>query len=207
MRTRAKKGLARCPRTAGRQLGLLRLLMGDLRAAADLLSKAPGLGWSSDDHPGHVLFPSFAVLLANRTSRRVSDTVLAELESTCRDPLERLSLGDGDGRPRLGTPSIVTLIRDVSSRMMLADGDRNAMIDAMRIAAEKRVEGILGHSRRRHYGHAAMLTGQCVALAPTERAKDFAAWIAGLQQTHKRRHAFREELRRALETLGVSPTE
>ena len=55
-----------------------------VRAAADLLSKAPGLGWSSDDHPGHVLFPSFAVLLANRTSGRVSETVLAELESTCR---------------------------------------------------------------------------------------------------------------------------
>lgn len=107
----------------------------------------------------------------------------------------------------MGTPSIVALIRDVSSSMMLADEDRNAMIDAMRIAAEKRVEGILSHSRRRHYGHAAMLTGQCIALAPTERAKDFAAWIAGLQQTHKRRHAFRMELRRAMETLGVSPTE
>jgi hypothetical protein len=207
LRTRAKKNLAGCPRTAGRQLGLLRVLTGDLRAAADLLSKASGLGWSSDDHPGHVLFPSFAVLLANGTSRRVSETVLAELESTCRDPLEGLSPDDGDARPRLGTPSIVALIRDVSSSMMLADGDRNAMIDAMRIAAEKRVDGILGHSRRRHYGHAAMLTGQCVALAPTERAKDFAAWIVGLQQTHRRRHAFREELRRAMETLGVSPTE
>ena len=205
LRTRAKKGLARCLRTAGRQLGLLRVLTGDLRAAADLLSKAPGLGWSSDNHPGHVLFPSFAVLLANRTSRRVSETVLAELESTCRDPLEGLSPDDGDGRPRLGTPSIVALIRDVSSRMLLVDADRNAMIDAMRIAAEKRVEGILGHSRRRHYGHAAILMGQCIALAPTERAKDFAAWIAGLQQTHNRRHAFREELRRAMETLGVSP--
>jgi hypothetical protein len=34
LRTRAKKGPARCPTTAGRQLGLLRVLMGDLRAAA-----------------------------------------------------------------------------------------------------------------------------------------------------------------------------
>jgi len=126
--------------------------------------------------------------------------LLADLESTCRDPLEILSPDNGDEKPRLGTPSIAALIRDVSSSMTLADGDRNAMIDAVRIAAEKRVEGILGHSRR-HYGHAAMLTGQCVALAPTERAKDFAAWIAGLQQTHKRRHAFRQELKRAMEVL------
>ncbi len=43
--------------------------------------------------------------------------------------------------------------------MTLADMDRDAMIDAMRVAAEKRVEGILRNSRRRHYGHAAMLVG------------------------------------------------
>src|SRR5437667_379895 len=48
-RSKAKKIVARCPRTAGRQLGLLHVLLGDLRAAADLLSKAPGLGWSSED--------------------------------------------------------------------------------------------------------------------------------------------------------------
>ena len=127
------EALARCPKNGGRQLGL---------------------GWSSDDHPGHVLFPSFAVLLANRTSRRVSDTVLAEVESTCRDPLEGLSPDDVERKPRLITPSIVSLIRDVSSSTALADRDRNEVIDAMRIAAEKRVEGILGNSRRRRYGHA-----------------------------------------------------
>ena len=128
-----------------------------------------------------MLFPSFAVLLANRTSRRVSETLLAELESTCRDPLEVLSLMTPGARPRLGTPSIVALIQDVSSSMALADKDRDAMIDAMRIAAEKRVEGILGNSRRRHYGHAAMLAASCVAIAPTDRGKDVSGWLAGLR--------------------------
>ena len=42
----------------------------------------------------------------------------------------------------------------------------------MRIAAEKRVEASLGHSRRQHYGHVAMLVGQCVSLASTDRKKD-----------------------------------
>ncbi|MGH9141184.1 MAG: hypothetical protein ACRD3J_15270 [Thermoanaerobaculia bacterium] len=203
---KAKKALARCPKTAGRQLGLLRLLRGGVSAAADLLSQAPGLGWSSDDHPGHVLFPSFAILLANRAPRRMSDALLANVESTCRDPLAALSPDDVEGRPRLSTPSIVALIQDVSSSMALADVDRNAMTDAMRIAAEKRVEGILGNSRRRHYGHAAMLVGQCVAVAPAARRKDLSAWLMGLRQTYSRRHAFRQELMRAMESLGVSPT-
>lgn len=204
VRAKAKKALARCPKTAGRQLGLLRVLVGDVDAAADLLSQAPGLGWSSEAHPGHVLFPLFAVLLANRTSRKVRHTLLADLESTGRDPLEALSPDDVEGRPKLGTPSIVPLILDVSSSITLADEDRNSMIDAMRIAAEKRVEGILGHSRRRHYGHAAMLAGLCVALAPTDRGKDASAWIAGLRQKYNRRHAFREELTRAMSSLGLT---
>lgn len=77
----------------------------------------------------------------------------------------------------------------------------------MRIAAEKRVEGSLGNSRRRHYGHVAVLAGQCVALASTDRQKDLSARVAGLRQTYLRRHAFREELMRVMEILGMSPTE
>jgi hypothetical protein len=204
LRAKAKKVLARCPRTAGRQLGLLRVLMGDLRAAADLLSKAPGLGWSSEDHPGHVLFPLFAVLLANGTPRKVSDTLLADLESTCRDPLDALSADDIERRPKLASPSIVALIEAGLSSLSMGEADRDAMLAAMRVAAEKRVEGILGHSRRRHYGHAAMLAASCLALASANRREDVSTWLADLRQTYKRRHAFREELRRALESLGVS---
>lgn len=153
------------------------------------------------------MFPVFAVLLANRTSRKVSDTLLADFESTCRDPLDALSPENVEGRPKLGTPSIVALIQDVSSNITLVDADRNSMVDAMRTAAEKRVEGILGNSRRRHYGHAAMLVGQCVALAPTDRRKDLSAWLMGLRKTYSRRHAFTEELTRTMASLGVSPTE
>ena len=123
LRAKARKIVSRCPKTAGRQLGLLRLLAGDISAAADLLSQAPGLGWSSDEHPGHVLFPSFALLLAHRTSRRVPDTLLADLDSTCRDPLEVLSPDDVERRPKLGTPSIATLIQDVSSTITFVEED------------------------------------------------------------------------------------
>jgi hypothetical protein len=204
LRARATKALTRCPRTAGRQVGLLRLLTGDISGAAESLSAAPGLGWSSEDHPGPVLFPSFAVQLAQRTAGRVSDTLLANLESTCRNPLDDLSRDNAERGPRLGTPSIVALIKAVSSSMTLSDMDQNAMMDAMRITATKRVDGILGHSRRRHYSHAALLVGQCMAVAPATRRKALYTWLIGLQQTHSRRHAFKEELTRAMGNLGVS---
>lgn len=203
LRAKAKKALARCPKTAGRQTGLLLVLVGDLRAAADLLSKAPGLGWSSDDHPGHVLFSSLAMLLANGTARKVSDTLLANLESTCRDPLEAFS-PDVEGKPKLATPSIAALIQAVHPSIKLDEADRDMMLDAMRLAAEKRIEGILGSSRRRHYGHAALIAACCLALAPKGRETELFAWIEGLRRTYSRRHAFREELRRAMAGLGLT---
>ncbi len=207
LRRKAKRVLPRCPKGAGRQHGVLRLLAGDISAAADLLSQAPGLGWSSADHPGHVLFPSFAVLLARETSSRVSDTLLAELDSTCREPLDVLSSDDVERRPKLGTPSIATLIQDLSSAITLAEEDLASMVDAMCVAAERRVEGLLSNSRRRHYGHAAMLVASCAGLAPADRHRDLSAWMVGLHQRYSRRHAFREELRRATESLRRSAAE
>jgi hypothetical protein len=202
LRAKAGKIASRCPETAGRQLGLLRLLACDISGAADLLFRAPGLGWSSDEHPGHVLFPSFALLLAHRTSRSMPDALLADLDSTCRDPVEALSPDDAERKPKLGTPSIAALIQGVSSMITFAEEDLRSMVDSMCVAAERRVEGILGNSRRRQYGHAALLVASCVALAPAG-GKDLSAWMIGLQQTYSRRHAFREELKRAVESPGV----
>ena len=107
------------------------------------------------------------------------------------------------GFVKVPTPSIVTLIQGVSSTITFVEEDLRSMVDSMCIAAERRVEGILGNSRRRRYGHAAMLVASCVVLAPAAGGKDLSAWMMGLRQTYSRRHAFREELRRAMESLGV----
>ena len=80
---------------------------------------------------------------------------------------------------------------------------RSDGFDAMRIAAEKRTEGILGNSRRQHYGHAALLVASCVAFAPKSRSAELLRWATDLRQQYRRRHAFREELARACESLGV----
>ena len=78
-----------------------------------------------------------------------------------------------------------------------------ALADAMRIAAEKRSEGILDNSRRRHYGHAALLVASCVAFAPKNRAAELLRWAMDLRQRYSRRHAFRQGLARACESLEV----
>ena len=207
-RAKATKALTCCPKTAGRQLGLLRVLVGDLPAAADVLSKAPGLGWSSEDHPGHLMFPLLAVLLANGTARKVSDTLLGELESAGRDVLAAFSEEDGDAdadaKPRLAAPSIVALIHDARPGIKMADAHRAVAITALRVAAEKRVEGILGNSRRQHYGHAALLVASCLAFAPKGHEAELSTWFMELRQQYRRRSAFRQELTRAFASLGVS---
>jgi hypothetical protein len=146
IRARAAMALTRCPRTAARQIGLLRVLGGDVSGAGAVLAKSPGLGWSNPDHPGHMLFPLLATLLSNRP---IGDALMTELEATGRDPLESFALTDDEDKPKLTTPSIAMLIQSTRSSIALTDPDRDTAIDAMRVAAERRVEGILGNSRRR----------------------------------------------------------
>ncbi len=69
LRVKAKKALTRCPKNAGRQVGLLHVLVGDLGAAATLLSQASGLGWSSEDHPGSHGVPSIGRPTCERHNR------------------------------------------------------------------------------------------------------------------------------------------
>jgi hypothetical protein len=176
------------------------VLVGDVTGAAAVLAKSPGLGWSNPDHPGHTLFPLLAMLLSNGT---IGGAFVTELEATGRDPLESFAVPDEEHKPRLRTPSIVVLIQSVRPSIALTDPDRDAAIDAMRIAAEKRTEGILGNSRRQHYGHAALLVASCVAFAPKNRASELLRWAMDLRQRYSRRHAFRQELARACESLDV----
>lgn len=76
------------------------------------------------------------------------------------------------------------------------------MLHAMRVAAEKRVEGILDHKRRRHYGHAATLAACCLELAPVVgKQKAFSDWIDDLRKKHSRFHAFQQELKHALASV------
>jgi hypothetical protein len=124
---------------------------------------------------------------------------VAELEATGRDRLDSFAVTAEAHKPKLRARSILVLIHSVRPSSAMSDPDRDAAIDAMCTAAEKRTGGILGNSRRQHFGHAAPL----VASAPKSRAAKILRWATDLRQQHWRRHAFREELARACKSLGV----
>jgi hypothetical protein len=103
---------------------------------------------------------------------------------------------------RVDTRSVGAPIEELHSTLALHPSDRDVMLDATRVAAEKRLEGILGQSRRRHYGHAATLVASCLAVAPRHRQRAASDWIAQLLGAHSRRHAFKAELQAALKSVG-----
>lgn len=201
IRHKAARAVAACPKTSARQIGLLRVLLDDIQGAAVLLSSSPGLGWSNPDHPGHTLFPLFAMVLSRGT---IGDALVEEMDATGCDPLDSMFETDEGHRPRLATPSVIAVIQHARSGLVLSDADADAAIDAMRVAAEKRVEGILGHSRRRHYGHAALLVASCQAFVPTRCEAEVSKWVEDMQQRYSRRSAFRAELAQARASLGLT---
>ena len=70
------------------------------------------------------------------------------------------------------------------------------ILEAMRAAATKRVDGILGNKRRRYYGHAATLVACCLELAPAAgRQKVIADWVHDLRARYARFSAFQKSSR------------
>ena len=107
---RAEMARAACPRGAGRLQGLLAVLAGDLEGAASLLARAPGLGWSRDDHPGHVLFPVLSWALGGEPPGSLREAIAAPLHRPAGTVLE-VATTDGLEEPRLDTPAVVTVLR------------------------------------------------------------------------------------------------
>ena len=72
-----------CPKRCVRQTVLLHVLLGQASEAAKLLARAPGLGWSGEEDPDHLLFPLFQRLLGN-TARGVLHTLAAGIQERFR---------------------------------------------------------------------------------------------------------------------------
>jgi hypothetical protein len=182
---------------------LLHFVTGNIHAAAKLLANAPGLGWSSEDHPGHLLFPAFAGLLAERTKTGLGAELLASLEEPLDDPWDA-DWGDGDkGVPKLSVPSVAEIIARARPALSMDAEGREAMLEAMRTAATKRIEGILGNKRRAHYGHAALLLACCMELAPrVGKQIAVAEWVQSVRKKYSRFAAFQDECERALACIS-----
>lgn len=188
---RAALALAACPPAAHRQRAWLHVLRGEFDAAAALLAAAPGLGWSSPEHPGHFLFPVFQFLLGGRTAAPPMEP--AGLDGAV-GALHRVS-GPG-GPPRLATPEPGDILRLAGGAPTPSATDRTRMLAALRTAAEKRVAGVTGEKRRRHYGHAASLVAACLAC---DRTPDASRWALGIRDAYRRYPAFRAEFDQHME--------
>ncbi len=193
IRKRAAEALEACPKQAHRQRAFLHVLLDDPEPAAKQLASAPGLGWSDSEHPGHLLFPLFEGLLGGKSASVSSSTTrlpgrgmdIEELELMTRDQDE----------PLLAAPEIDRIL-ELAGVGVVADGKaREVVIESMRNAAERRVEGVTGKQRRRHYGHAASLVAICVAIDPSPTT---ARWLTRLRDEHRRYPALRAELDRHL---------
>lgn len=194
LKDRATRALKDCPKDAHRQRALLYALLGDLESAADLLATAPGLGWSRDEHPGHIVFwllvRSLAVdhasLPLDPPSLVAADADLAAFDDT-DDPDER---SPASVRPRLAPPDLGALVELADVKRPKSAATRTALSTALRKAAEKRVAGVTQEKRRRYYGHAARLVAACLVVDPTPET---AAWVAGVRATYRRFHALQNE--------------
>ena len=200
VRKRAKQAIEACPTDGARLRGLLHLLLGQREPSARALADAPGLGWSSDDHPGHVVFPSFAWILSAGKPAHAAATcidVLREAPHSLTDiSFESLDLlHPTPAVEKLATPAVLDTLARAEANSVVNPSERNLILDAMRAAARKRVDGVTGEKRRRHYGHAAMLVACCVALDAGAAAS---AWLAEIRARTSRFPAFREELAGAL---------
>ena len=193
IRRRAAAALEADATDSSRLVAFLRVLVGDVPAAANALRDAPGLGWSSDDHPGHVLFPAFAWMIGDGTPKGVCAMVTDALHRPPPSPLEPVAPSTG-----LSTPTTLAVLDRAEVRSRLTPKDRAAALDAMRVAASKRTEGVTGEKRRRHYEHAARLVACCVE---ADR-QGSAAWCEALRARTSRFPAYQEALRAALGGAG-----
>jgi hypothetical protein len=188
IRTRAAAALDSCPVSAHRQCAFLHVMLAEFEAAATLLAAAPGLGWSSNEHPGHLLIPTFEFLLREgHAPQRI------ELLDDGMALDDYVPLASEHHQPRIAAPEIHDLLRIAGVERIPDATSRSVVLAAMREAADKRLAGVTQEKRRRHYGHAASLVAACMACDPSP---DAVAWAKGIRERYRRYSALRAELNR-----------
>ena len=200
IRKRAAEALDACPKQAHRQRAFLHVLLGEFEPAAKLLASARGLGWSDTEHPGHMLFPLFEALLGDKSASFPSITAHLPGRGMDLEELELMTLDPDE--PCLAVPEIDLIIGQAGVSVVAEGKVRQSVIESMRKAAERRVEGVTGDHRRRHYGHAASLVGICVAIDSSPATDQ---WVTRLRDEYRRFPALRAELDRYLKSSGTPP--
>ncbi len=110
------------------------------------------------------------------------------------EPLEWMN-ADSD-RVLLATPEVGDIFEIAGIHERPEASVQQALLEAMRRAAEKRLAGVTENKRRRHYGHAAQLVATCAAFGSSTEAN---TWIAAIRTRYRRYPALQRELDERLE--------
>ncbi|MBI5536562.1 MAG: hypothetical protein HY898_27830 [Deltaproteobacteria bacterium] len=203
IKKRATAALKAKPTKSARLVGLLHVLAHDIPAAAALLKKAPGLGWSSSDHPGHLLFSVFAWVFGEPSPGSVREGIVRVLNRPVASEPDRgaLAFDEGDAAktttPQLARYAVLEALQRAQVIEGLATADHDSALAAMKVAAEKRTDGVLGEKRRRHYDHAALLIACCVELECRMSGAGCSAWAEAIRARTAHFPAFQRSLRNA----------
>jgi len=204
---RAAAALKEGPKKSPRLQGLLHLASGDVASAATLLAKAPGLGWSRDEHAGALLFPAFSWLLGGAPTGTVRGEIAAVLQHPLTSDLDLALPFEVDAATGcdLPAPSVVSVLQLSSVADELTPKDRAVALTTLKRAATARVHGVLRKKRRGHYDHAATLVACCVELeAQSGKATPTSTWAEVLRERTSRYPAFQAALRRGLAQATTS---
>lgn len=179
----------------------LAALAGSADDAAEALKQASGLGWSSVEHPGHLLFPVVLTFAAGTAQDR---TVTAELWDTTERLLEDGQRGIGTVLPALPFVPLKSYVARLSQAAALDPEHRRQLLAALIAAATHRLEMAASMQRRRAYPHCAQLV---VAAAEGVTALDGhdqgAALLSAVQGSYRSRPTFVDQLVEAAERSGT----
>lgn len=193
MTKRAKQALDVCPKNATRQKALLHFITSDFNASGKILGNAPGLGWSSSEHPGHLIFPLFYKVLGGRDTIFESGYRLVSTHELTFDELEWFHSNRAE--PLLKTPTVDAILNLANVPGDIDSTRRNALLQGMKKAADKRVSGVTGKGRRKYYAHAAQLVAACLKVDSSEET---IKWVNTLKKEYRRYPALQAEFSKVL---------
>jgi hypothetical protein len=201
LKSRVRKALSLCPKRAHRQRTLLHVLASRPQEAARLVAAAPGLGWSQEEHPGHLGFWLLATLLAPEgavlaiTPPHLASAAESDLIDATEWPTDPEAQNSAPVVPRLPLPDLTRIVNLADPRLPTGAAARAVLLKALREAAEKRAAAVTKEKRRRYYEHVARLVGTCVAV---DGGPDATTWVSGLRTAYRRFSAMQTEFERLL---------
>ena len=99
-------------------------------------------------------------------------------------------LGEEVAAPRLMIPTATDVLSMTRVAPVKDESVRAAMLESMRSAAEKRLDGVTKNKRRRWYEHAALLATACAAVDTSEVSN---VWLADIRKKYSRYPALQRE--------------